>query len=187
MFHYLKSVKPALIIYTLKCVAGLGIGYLLYVNFPGHQFYWSLISILLVIAPDPQDSSKLAFNRMAANIIGSIIGLFLFITNGPSFLLLAIGVIATIIICSLLRLITVGRTALAAVLIVMIHEKSGNSWEVAFERMICVIVGCLIGLAVSIIFDFLIKKIVRLRIAKSLNSNSTGDNTKINIIKTIIL
>lgn len=127
MLSHLQLLKLSLFIYAIKCLTGLSIGYLLYLRFPNHEFYWSLISILLVIAPDSQDSTKLAFNRMAANVIGSIIGLLFFITNGPAFLLLATGVIATIVICALLNLILVGRTALAALIIVMIHEKSGKT------------------------------------------------------------
>ena len=112
MFYSLKSSKPALIIYTLKCLAGLGVGYLFFIQYPGFQFYWSPISVLLVIAPDLHDSSKLALNRMSGNIIGSIIGLLLFVSHGPAFLFLVAGVMATIIICSLLKLITVGSTRL---------------------------------------------------------------------------
>jgi len=153
----LQFLKSPVFIYTIKCLLGLGIGYWLYISFPHHEFYWTMISVLLVMAPDPKDSSKLAFDRMKANLIGSLIGLILFVINGPNLLLLSIGVIATIGLCSLLKLLPVGRMALAAMLIVMIHEKSGSTWEVALERVGCVVMGCIIAIGISFIFGYLTK------------------------------
>jgi uncharacterized membrane protein YccC len=45
--------------------------------------------------------------------------------------------------------------ALAAMLIVMIHEKSGNTWKVAVERMGCVVLGCIIALGISFILGYI--------------------------------
>jgi regulator of ribonuclease activity A len=149
--HYLKS---PFFIYILKCLSGLSIGYWLFISFPHHQFYWTIISILIVISPDPKDSTRLALDRMKANTIGSITGLLMFLINQPGLLLMAVGVVITIAICSLLKLMSVGRSALVALLIVMIHEKNGNSWEIALERMGCVIAGCVIALVITIIFDY---------------------------------
>jgi uncharacterized membrane protein YccC len=154
----LRSLKSAIFFYMLKCLVSLSVGYILYVSFPNHLFYWTLISILIVTAPDPKDSVKFAFDRMKANIIGSITGLLLFVINGPVLLLMATGVVMTIAICSQLKLITVSRTALAAMLIVMIREKNGNDWKIALERMGCVIMGCVIVLVVTIFFNYIAKR-----------------------------
>ena len=152
------NFKSPVFIYMIKCLLGLSAGYWLFVKFPNYPFYWTLISILLVMAPDPKDSSKLALERVIANMIGSGIGLLLFIINAPGLLLMGIGIIATITICSLLKLLTIGRSALAAMLIVMIHEKSGNTWQIALERLGCVALGCTIALLISISFGYLTKK-----------------------------
>ena len=154
-FQYLKS---PLFIYTVKCLIGLSIGYWLYVTFPNHQFFWCMITVLLVLSPDPQDSSRLAFDRMKANTIGCLIGLVLFLVHGSGLLSLCIAAVVTIIVCSLLNLMTVGRTALAAMMIVMVHEKTGATWQVALERLGCVITGCLIALGLTIVFSFITKK-----------------------------
>ena len=153
----LPFLKSPVVAFILKCLVSLSIGYILYVSFPNHQFYWTLISVLIVTAPDPKDSVKFAFDRMKANIIGSISGLLLFIINGPGLLLMATGVVVTIAICSQLKLLSVSRTALAAMLIVMIRGKNANDWGIALERMGCVIMGCVIVLCVSIIFDYIAK------------------------------
>jgi uncharacterized membrane protein YgaE (UPF0421/DUF939 family) len=114
--------------------------------------------VILVTAPDPKDSVRLALDRMAANVIGSVIGIALFFINGPGLLMMAIGVVITILICSVLKLTSAIRTALAAMLIVMLYETHTHSWKVAVERMGCVIIGCIIALVVSVIFGYLIRK-----------------------------
>jgi uncharacterized membrane protein YgaE (UPF0421/DUF939 family) len=145
-----------LFIYILECIIGLCVSYTLYKCFPQHQFYWSMISTVLVIAPDGMASNRLAFDRMKANILGSSIGLLLFLIHQPNLFLISIAVMLTILIGTLLRLKTALRTALAAVVIVMIHEEAKSStWHIAIERMLCVIIGCIIGLLITIAFNSL--------------------------------
>jgi len=148
--HY----NPRLFIYILQCIIGLCITYTLYKCFPQHQFYWSMISAVLVIAPDGKGSNQLAFDRMKANILGSSIGLLLFLIHQPNLFLISIAVILTIITGTLLKLNTALRSALAAVVIVMIHEEEKSStWHIAVERMGCVILGCTIGLLITLAFN----------------------------------
>jgi uncharacterized membrane protein YgaE (UPF0421/DUF939 family) len=143
-----------LFIYILQCIIGLCISYTLYKCFPQHQFYWCMISTVLVIAPDGKDSNQLAFDRMKANILGSVIGLLLFLIHQPNLFLISIAVIITIMTGTLLRLNTALRSALAAVVIVMIHEEGQNStWHIAIERMVCTIIGCIIGLLITFAFN----------------------------------
>jgi uncharacterized membrane protein YgaE (UPF0421/DUF939 family) len=143
-----------MVIYILQCILGLCICYTLYKCFPQHQFYWSMISVVLVIAPDSKDSNRLAFDRIKANILGSSIGLSLFLIHQPNLFLISIAVILTIIIGTFLKLHTALRPALAAVIIVMIHEEEKSStWHIASERMGCVILGCIIGLLITLAFN----------------------------------
>src|SRR6202042_2589836 len=99
-----------------------------------------------VIAPDSKNSNQLAFDRMKANILGSLIGLLLFLIHWPNLFLVCIVVILNIIIATFLKLHTAMRSSLAALVIVMVHEAQQNStWHIALERMGCVMVGCIIG------------------------------------------
>lgn len=141
--------------YILKCLIGVSVCYVPYVFFPQHEFYWSIISVLLVLAPDHNDSNRLAMDRMKANIIGSIAGLvsYLFIAHFPTLLVLSGAVIVNIIICYMLGLENTTRSALAALVIVLIQEKENSSWLAGFERMGCVIVGCLIAIIITYIFS----------------------------------
>lgn len=150
-----QNYNPQLFIYILECMIGLCITYTLYKCFPRHQFYWSMISAVLVIAPDGKSSNQLAFDRMKANILGSSIGLLLFLIHQPNLFLICIAVLLTIITGTFLKLHTALRSALAAVIIVMIHEEGQHStWHIAIERMGCVIIGCIIGLLITFAFNY---------------------------------
>lgn len=139
--------------YNLKCLTGVAVGYLLYRAFPEEsgQFLWVLLSILLSITHD--NSNKVAFDRMKGNVVGSLVGLFAYFVHNPANLLtIALGVVLTITLCSLLKLIGVVRTALVAFVIVVLYEESHSSWEGAVYRMASVVVGCFIGLVINYVF-----------------------------------
>ncbi|MEO7427704.1 MAG: FUSC family protein [Fibrobacteria bacterium] len=147
-----------LLLYAVKCVLGLCAGYALYRAFPQHQFFWSMISIMLVLAPDGGDSTKLAFERMEANVVGSTIGMLLYLLHKPNLLLLCMGVVITIAVGTKLRLENAIRSALVSLIIVMVGEQQNNSWRIALERIGCVIAGCVIALLITFAFNFLLPK-----------------------------
>jgi uncharacterized membrane protein YgaE (UPF0421/DUF939 family) len=140
-------------IYILKCVSGASICYALYRAFPNHQFSWSVVSVLLVIAPESADSIRLAFDRMKANILGASVGMTVFIVHTPEFISLCVAVVTTILLATFIKLGGASRSALAALAIVLIQENEKNTWRSALERMGCVVTGCIVGLIVTVIFS----------------------------------
>ena len=139
--------------YNVKCFVGVTVGYVLYKAFPQYSglYLWMLLSILLSITHD--NNSKVAYDRMKGNILGSAAGLFaFFLHNPPNLLTICIGVAITIAICFKLKLIGVSRTALVAFIIVMLYEEANSSWEWAAYRMATVVAGCLIGLVINYAF-----------------------------------
>ena len=113
-----------------------------------------MVSVVLVISPDGKDSNKLAFDRMKANVLGSTIGLLVFLIHQPNLFLICIAVILTIVIGIFLKLHSALRSSLSALVIVMIHEEQQNStWHIGIERMGCVILGCVIGLLITLAFN----------------------------------
>ncbi len=141
-------------IYIVECTIGICICYTMYTYFPQHQFFWSMVSVVLVIAPDGKNSNQLAFDRMKGNILGSSIGLLLFLVHHPNLFLICIGVTLTIVTGTFLKLNTAMRSSLSSLVIVMIHEEQENStWHIAFERMGCVMFGCIVGLLITITFN----------------------------------
>lgn len=156
--RYKKFLEIHFLVYITKCILGLFITYSIYVTFPEHQFFWSVISVLLAFSPDDKDAKKVAYDRMKANILGSSVGMILFLIHFPNLLIMGLGVILTILIATALNIQSTTRSALAAVIIVLLYEQENASWHMALERMICVIIGCLIALLLTLLFDFTIYK-----------------------------
>lgn len=141
-------------IYVLKCLLGLALCYFFYWLFPQYRFYWSIVSVLLVISPDDLDCKKLPIARMKANIAGSLVGLILFIIHPPNLLMMSIGVVTTILICYMIQLGTATRSALAALIIVLVQQLNDHSLISAFERMVSVVLGCLVALFITYLFEY---------------------------------
>ena len=153
-FEEITKGKPVMFYeYIAKCLVGVTIGTLLMQAFPRQngQYYWLLISILLSITHD--NNSKVALDRMRGNIVGSLVGLCMYLLHSPPNLLtICLGVVATILLCFNLDLVAVCRTALVGFIIVMIYEETHSSWTGAIYRMVGVVLGCLIGLGINYIF-----------------------------------
>lgn len=147
------SIGSDLVIYIFRCCIGFGIGYELYTHFENPQLYWVLLSIVLVISPEAKDSKKIAIERFKANLIGSGIGLLCYFIGTPDRFIIAVGIILTISVCYFFNLMEVVRTAVVAIIIVMIHEQDSLSWTAAVEHL-GVAIGCVIGLLVTVITSF---------------------------------
>jgi uncharacterized membrane protein YgaE (UPF0421/DUF939 family) len=157
--------------YILKSVLGALFCYSLYKIFPQHQLNWSIISVLLVLSPDHNDSVKLAFDRIKANLIGAAVGFCAFLIHHPDAAVLSAAIITTILICYFLKLNNPSRSALAALIIVLIQEEEFNTGIAAGERMLCVLLGCAVGLIITYAFAFGQKK----RLKKNDGENQTAD------------
>jgi uncharacterized membrane protein YgaE (UPF0421/DUF939 family) len=138
-------------IYILKCLIGTAICYSLYFAFPNVRFLWSIISLLLVLAPDWDDSITLPITRIKANIAGAMIGLGCFFLPLGELLSLLIGVVVTIGVCTLLFPAST-RSALAALVIVLMQEGSEPVIAYALQRIFAVMLGCLVGLGITLLF-----------------------------------
>ncbi len=138
--------------YIIKCVIGGLFCYFVYRLFPQHQLNWSIISVLLVLSPDHNDSVNLAFARIKANIIGASVGLFAFLIHPSNAIVLACAIVATILVCYFLKLAAPTRSALAALIIVLMPQEKLNTEIAAVERMLCVIFGCAVGLVTTYAF-----------------------------------
>jgi uncharacterized membrane protein YccC len=143
-------------IYTVKCLVGFSIGYFLIREIPDHEMNWTLLSILLVLSPDDKDAKRLAIERMKANLIGSSVGWLCYIIYKPNLYIILFGVVVTIAVCYFFKLMTVTRTALAALIIVFIYEQKSASWYSAIERLLCVVGGCIIGVCITLLIAALI-------------------------------
>ncbi len=137
----------------VKCCSAALIAHIAAPYFPEGDASWFFISIILVLSPDSKEVIPLAMTRIKANILASIVSLILMFIGLPSLLGICIGFCITIILCNFLNLMLGARPALAAVIIIMLHQQSGiKLWELAASRAGYVVAGCLTGLILTLIF-----------------------------------
>ena len=141
------------LLYILKCLIGAIVGFYLFRKFP-EGGAWSLVSILLVLSPEGKDAINLAEVRIKANLVGAGTGLLLFLLHPEAIVMISLGVVLVVIVCELLKLQVATRSALASVIIISIHEKGHYFWQVAVERAVGVIGGCLIALLITYIVHY---------------------------------
>lgn len=151
------SLHSDFIIYLIRILIGFSIGYFLYISFPEYSAIWALISIVLVISPDDTEATKIAFDRTKSNFIGSATGILFYFTNLPQMWSMLLGVITSVAICRLFNILSVARTAMVAMIIVVVHEHQLKSYVAALDRFACVTIGCLIGLIVTLTTSYFIK------------------------------
>jgi uncharacterized membrane protein YgaE (UPF0421/DUF939 family) len=146
-----KRVNGVLI-YILKCAAGTIAVFAISSLIHYKNIAWSLISVLLVLSPEAKDSISLAFNRIKANLVGAGIGLLCLFIATPNMWTLSLGIALTISVCYLLKLEAAARSALAATVIIMLHQEGTHLWNTATERVIAVFAGCVLGLIITFLF-----------------------------------
>ena len=147
------------LIYIAEFLCASATAYLLVVLFPQHRFIWAMTSIAFVMAPKSDDSKALIYDRIKANILGSIVGFALMtIPFLPAVALLCGGIVLTILLSRALKIYKTVRSALVALVIIMIPSYHDPGTIIALERMLCVIMGCLIALSVTVLFDYAISK-----------------------------
>ena len=156
----LHPVAPNLV-YLLKCVIGVLICYVLYIEIPSYPFVWAVISVVIAISPD--NSNKPAYDRITANLIGCAVGLALFPIAAPVWIELCLGVVLTIVIGSALKKVDALRSALAAVIIVLLNERQTSRWYIPLERVVCVVAGCVVALLVTVSFTLIDQWLARKR------------------------
>ena len=112
---------------------------------------WLLLSILLSITHD--NSSKVAFDRMKGNVVGSLVGTLRLSLAKPGKsdydLSRRRGHDHNLLV---LEADWRRRTALVAFIIVVLYEEAHSGWEGAVYRVASVIVGCFIGLVINYVF-----------------------------------
>ena len=142
----------ALIFSTKAAVATVvaALGYR-FIDLPGAPWV-AAVSAVLVTQPDLHSSFKASFMRVIANLAGAFGGAALLAVTAQPVVAMAIGVLATGLVCYLLKQDDALRPAFVAVIIVtLIGENS--KWHNSVDRVIAVIIGCVCALVVGFLFD----------------------------------
>ncbi|MDM1395858.1 FUSC family protein [Myroides odoratimimus] len=158
-----RIITSPVIIYTTRCFIGFYIGYLLFLKYPNYEILWTLISIMLVISPEGQNSKKLSVERFKSNLVGSAVGLVcLEIHPNPDFLISLLGVFLTIMTCYLFKILNMARVALVALIIILVQPHTASSVEATpLFRCLAVTLGCVIGLTITVLTSMIIRRLKR--------------------------
>lgn len=131
---------------AVLCCATLYIAYAI-ADSPGVG--WAIVSALLVLIPDAKQTVATALARVAANVIGAVVGLVVATSMGEGPLAVVLAVTLAGYACYLFRLDVGLRTACVAVVIVMTTHP-GDIVMSSAERFVAVIAGCGVGVAVQL-------------------------------------
>ncbi len=140
------------LVYIAKCVAGALLVFLIAHLLNYRDYIWCLISVMLVLSPDGSDAVSLAMSRIKANLVGAGAGALMLFVHPSPVVMVSGGIAITVVVCTLLKLDLSTRSALAATIIVTLHEAGKHIWDTALERVIAVLAGCLLGLLVTFVF-----------------------------------
>lgn len=154
-------ITSPLIIYTTRCVLGFLIGYELYIRFPEYELMWTLLSIILVISPEGKDSRRLSIERFKSNLIGSVVGLACLLLHKPTYSTTILGILITISICYIFKIMNMARVALVALLIIMVQPHFDQAEVAPFARIFSVTLGCFIGLFITVFTSMGIRSLKR--------------------------
>lgn len=116
---------------------------------------------MLVLSADGKDSVSLALTRIKANIAGVSVGALFLLVASTNMWILSAALVTTLGLCYLFKLDAGIRSALAATIIIMLHQEGRHVWDTALERIIAVLAGCVIALIITFIFHFKTKPVLQ--------------------------
>lgn len=148
----------SLLVYAAKCVTGTLLVFIIASFIHYTDIGWCLISVMLVLSPDGKESVPLAVTRIKANLVGAIVGVLCLCVSHNNMWILSAALAITVAFCYLFKLDAGIRSALAATIIIMLHEEGKHLWDNAIERIIAVLAGCILGLLITFAFHFELAK-----------------------------
>lgn len=148
-----KRIKE-LLIYGAKCVCGAILVIFISGLFHYREMGWPLFSVILVLSPDGEDAVQVALTRIKTNAIGASIGLLCLLIAPANMWTISLALFSTLCFCYYFKLEDSARTALAAAVIIMLHESGKHYWDNALQRVIAVFSGCMLGLLITYLFHF---------------------------------
>jgi uncharacterized membrane protein YgaE (UPF0421/DUF939 family) len=151
------TAREAAWIALQTAVAGVA-ALLLYraLHLPSSSAAWCVVSAVLIFQPKVSDSRDLAFARSAANILGAAVGALAASLLGVNWASLGAATLVVVWLCYTMHLDTAVKSACACVAIVMLTQ-TGNVKTAGIERVVGVVIGCIVALVVTLAFNCLAK------------------------------
>jgi uncharacterized membrane protein YgaE (UPF0421/DUF939 family) len=120
---------------------------------------WCLVSVVLVLSPESREEVQLAVTRIKANLVAAISSMGCLLLGPANAFSVALAFGITTALCFGLRLMPGNRSALAAVIIIMIRDENGFHLTSALGRVVSVVAGCIVALGVTFVFHFELEKL----------------------------
>jgi uncharacterized membrane protein YccC len=137
-----------LLIHAAKTAMAAALCWWLAVHFGLHEGYWGSISAIIVLQSNVGSTVNASRDRLLGTLIGAILG-FSFSMFGALPWNYILAVVAAIILCGLLGLRSSSRLAGVTITIVMLVQKTGSHWTIALDRVVQVLLGIVVALAVT--------------------------------------
>jgi hypothetical protein len=137
-----------LLIHAAKTALAAALCWWLALRFGLHDGYWGSISAIIVLQSNVGSTVNASRDRLLGTLIGAALG-FSFSLFGTLPWNYILAVLAAIVICGLLGLRSSSRLAGVTITIVMLVHKEGSLWGLAMDRVIEVVLGIIVALAVS--------------------------------------
>jgi uncharacterized membrane protein YccC len=144
---FLTWERRRLLIHAAKTAAAAGLCWWIARLFGLNDGYWGAISAIIVLQSNFGATIAASRDRILGTLIGALIG-FAFAQFGALPWNFVLAVLAAVIVCGLFGLRSSSRLAGVTICIVML-VKTGSHWTLALDRVLEVIVGIVMAIAIS--------------------------------------
>jgi uncharacterized membrane protein YccC len=144
----LKWGHRRLLIHAAKTALAAALCWWLASRFGLHDGYWGSISAIIVLQSNVGSTVGASRDRLLGTLIGALLG-FSFSWFGVLPWNYILAVLVAVVLCGLLGLRNSSRLAGVTITIVMLVQKSGSHWTIALDRVMQVMLGILVALAIT--------------------------------------
>ncbi|HUB50600.1 MAG TPA: FUSC family protein [Terracidiphilus sp.] len=144
----LNLERRRLLIHAAKTALAAALSWWLAKLFGVRDGYWGSISAIIVLQSNVGATVTASRDRIIGTVIGAALG-FAFSPIEPVIAGYILALLAAIVVCGLLGLKNSSRLAGVTVTIVILVHREGTAWSLALDRVIEVLLGIVVALAVT--------------------------------------
>jgi len=117
------------------------------------QGYWAVMSSIIVMQPNVQETISASLSRLAGTAIGAIAGGLFLDLYGVHIWVFGVAVMIVVLICIFLNLKQSNRLAGVTVAIILLVNHSESPWMTALHRFLEVSLGVVVALLISFLLS----------------------------------
>jgi uncharacterized membrane protein YccC len=140
--------RKRLLLHAAKTAAAAALCWWLALHFGLQDGYWGAISAIIVLQSNFGATISASRDRILGTLIGAVFG-FAFSLFGVLPWNFILAVLSAVIVCGLLGLRSSSRLAGVTICIIMLVHKSGTRWGLALERVLEVLLGIAVAIAIT--------------------------------------